>query len=170
MMHSFNINMGCISTDELLHYLNEQLDICFKKGGNKKIGRIIIDDLQKIDYSFPLLKGNDLFLSAIKNYCQKKSIDLIILCDKSAGLARCLRSLADNVICMQQDEAGKTLSIYVEKFSGVIQPSQILKGGIKVEKSEGKSIYDIFKCQKTSCVIEFESNADPTSFKNFWQD
>ena len=173
MMHSFNINMGCISTDELLHYLNEQLNICFNKGGNKKIGRIIIDDLQKIDYSFPLLKGNDLFLSAIKNYCQKKSIDLIILCDKSAGLARCLRSLADNVICMQQDEAGETVSIYVEKFSGMTPPSRILKGGIRVDKSdksEGKTIYDIFKCQDSSCTIEFESNATPTSFKDFWKE
>lgn len=170
MMHSFNINMGCISTDELLHYLNEQLDICFKKGGNKKIGRIIIDDLQKIDYSFPLLKGNDLFLSAIKNYCQKKSIDLIILCDKSAGLARCLRSLADNVICMQQDEAGKTVSIYVEKFSGITPPSHILKGGICVDKSDGKSIYEIFECVGSSCIIKFESNTTPTSFKDFWKE
>ena len=161
--------MGCISTDELLHYLNEQLDICFKKGGNKKIGRIIIDDLQKIDYSFPLLKGNDLFLSAIKNYCQKKSI-VIILCDKSAGLARCLRSLADNVICMQQDEAGKTVSIYVEKFSGITPPSHILKGGIYVDKSDGKSIYEIFECVGSSCIIKFESNTTPTSFKDFWKE
>lgn len=46
-MHSFNINMGCISTDELLYYLNEQLNICFDKNADKKIGRIIIDDLQK---------------------------------------------------------------------------------------------------------------------------
>ena len=80
--------MGCISTDELLYYLNEQLNICFDKNADKKIGRIIIDDLQKIDYSFPLLKDNDLFLSAIKNYCQKKSLDLVILCDKHAGLAK----------------------------------------------------------------------------------
>ena len=42
--------MGCISTDELLYYLNEQLNICFDKNADKKIGRIIIDDLQKIDY------------------------------------------------------------------------------------------------------------------------
>ena len=103
-MHSFNINMGCISTDELLYYLNEQLNICFDKNADKKIGRIIIDDLQKIDYSFPLLKDNDLFLSAIKNYCQKKSLDLVILCDKHAGLAKCLRSLSDNVICMERNE------------------------------------------------------------------
>ena len=71
---------------------------------------------KKVDYSFPLLKGNDLFLSAIKNYCQKKSIDLIILCDKNAGLAKCLRSLADNVICMERDDTGQSLSIYVEKI------------------------------------------------------
>lgn len=170
-MHSFNINMGCISTDELLHYLNEQLDICFNKDAHQKIRRIIIDDLQKIDYSFPFLKGNDLFLSAIKNYCQQKCIDLIILCDKNAGLARCLRSLADNVICMERNEEAKSLSIYIEKFSGITPPSHILKEGIMVDKiEEGKSIYDIFECQESSCVIKFESNATPTSFKDFWKE
>ena len=169
-MHSFNINMGCISTDELLYYLNEQLNICFDKNADKKIKRIIIDDLQKIDYSFPLLKGNDLFLSAIKNYCQKKSIDLIILCDKNAGLAKCLRSLADNVICMERDDTGQSLSIYVEKYSGIISPSHILKEGIKIENAEGKSIYDVFACQGNSCEIEFEPNADPISFKDFWKE
>lgn len=169
-MHSFNINMGCISTDELLYYLNEQLNICFDKNADKKIKRIIIDDLQKIDYSFPLLKGNDLFLSAIKNYCQKKSIDLIILCDKNAGLAKSLRSLADNVIYMERDDTGQSLSIYVEKYSGIISPSHILKEGIKVENAEGKSIYDVFTCQGNSCEIEFESNAEPISFKDFWKE
>ena len=169
-MHSFNINMGCISTDELLYYLNEQLNICFDKNADKKIKRIIVDDLQKIDYSFPLLKGNDLFLSAIKNYCQKKSIDLIILCDKNAGLAKCLRSLADNVICMERDDTGQSLSIYVEKYSGIISPSHILKEGIKIENAEGKSIYDVFACQGNSCEIEFEPNADPISFKDFWKE
>lgn len=170
-MHSFNINMGCISTDELLHYLNEQLDIYFNKDVHQKIRRIIIDDLQKIDYSFPFLKGNDLFLSAIKNYCQQKCIDLIILCDKNAGLARCLRSLADNVICMERNEEAKSLSIYVEKFSGITPPSHILKEGIMVDKTgKGKSIYDIFECRKSSCVIEFEPNATPTSFKDFWKE
>ena len=163
--------MGCISTDELLHYLNEQLDIYFNKDAHQKIRRIIIDDLQKIDYSFPFLKGNDLFLSAIKNYCQQKCIDLIILCDKNAGLARCLRSLADNVICMERNEEAKSLSIYIEKFSGITPPSHILKEGIMVDKTgEGKSIYDIFECRKSSCVIEFKSNATPTSFKDFWKE
>lgn len=169
-MHSFNINMGCISTDELLYYLNEQLNICFDKNADKKIKRIIIDDLQKIDYSFPLLKGNDLFLSAIKNYCQKKSIDLIILCDKNEGLAKSLRSLADNVIYMERDDTEQSLSIYVEKYSGIISPSHILKEGIKVENAEGKSIYDVFTCQGNSCEIEFESNAEPISFKDFWKE
>lgn len=111
-----------------------------------------------------------MFLSAIKNYCQKKSIDLIILCDKNAGLAKCLRSLADNVICMERDDTGQSLSIYVEKYSGIISPSHILKEGIKIENAEGKSIYDVFACQGNSCEIEFEPNADPISFKDFWKE
>ena len=55
--------MGCISADELLYYLEEQLEIYFDKQGSK-IKRIIFDDLQKVDFCFPLLKNNDLFFAA----------------------------------------------------------------------------------------------------------
>ena len=32
------------------------------------------------------------------------------------------------------DDTGQSLSIYVEKYSGIIFPSHILKEGIKIEK------------------------------------
>lgn len=158
-IHPFNINMGCISTDELLYFLDEQLSLCFEKetNTNNKIGRIIIDDLQKIDYSFPLLRCDGLFLSAIKNYCRRKNIDLIILCDKDAGLAQQLRSLADNVLCMKR-EGENTLSIFIEKYSGNIPPSKILKGSIQIKSKsdeETKSIYDIFSCKEGKCDLNF---------------
>lgn len=174
-IHPFNINMGCISTDELLYFLDEQLSLCFEKENkpNRKIGRIIIDDLQKIDYSFPLLNGNNLFLSAIKNYCQRKNIDLIILCDKEAQLAQRLRSLADNVLCMERDEEKNTLSIFIEKYSGNIPPSKILKGNIRIESEsdeETKGIYNIFSCKDGKCNLKFDSdlNSCTSYLQDFW--
>lgn len=67
--------------------LEEQLEIYFDKQGSK-IKRIIFDDLQKVDFCFPLLKNNDLFFAALKNFCQKKGVDLMILCDKKAEFGR----------------------------------------------------------------------------------
>lgn len=176
MIHPFNINMGCLSTDELLYFLDEQLSLCFEKENtpNCKIGRIVIDDLQKIDHSFPLLNSNNLFLSAIKNYCQRKNIDLIVLCDKEAGLAQRLRSLADNVLCMERDEVKNTLSIFIEKYSGNIPPSKILKGSIRIKSDsdkEVKTIYDIFSCKDGKCYLNFDSDSDiaRTSYlQDFW--
>lgn len=174
-IHPFNINMGCISTDELLYFLDEQLSLHFDDDSKCKIGRIVIDDLQKIDYSFPLLKNNDLFLNTIKNYCQKRNIDLVVLCDKDAGLAQRLRSLADNVLCLKQIEEENMLSVFVEKYSGNVPPSKILKGNIKIDVMDGENkqttIYDIFSCKNGICSLNFESNIDfPVYLHDFWKD
>ena len=64
--------MGCISSDELLYYLEEQLEIYFDEKGSR-IKRIIFDDLQKVDFCFPLLKDNGLFFADLKSFCQKIS-------------------------------------------------------------------------------------------------
>ena len=47
------------------------------------------------------------------------------------------------------DDTGQSLSIYVEKYSGIISPSHILKEGIKIENAEGKSIYDVLHVKAT---------------------
>lgn len=144
-LHSFNINMGCISADELLHYLDEQLHIYFDKQGSN-IKRIIFDDLQKIDFCFPLLKSNRLFLAALKSFCQKRGVDLIILCDRKAGLVDELVSLSENVVFMHRGIDSKEVSFLIEKFSGNIQPSQIFN--IKTLKIES-----LFECNRQNCTI-----------------
>lgn len=159
--HAFNINMGCISADEFLHYLEEQLEIYFNKEG-KCIKRIIFDDLQKVDFCFPLLKGNRLFVAALKNFCQKRGIDLIILCDKKAGLVDELISLSENVICMQREKNPKKVSFLIEKFAGNIHPSQIFK-------IETENIYKLFQCDFSDCQINVSGNIEEIgTMADYW--
>lgn len=160
-LHTFNINMGCISADEFLHFLKEQFDIYFKEGNG--INRIIIDDLQKIDFCFPLLKSNSLFLAALKNFCYKRGVDLIVLCDEKAGLVEHLKSLSENVICMEQDfqkqsdnPANHTYGrakVQILKFSGNILPSQVFEA--KCDK-----IQDIFVCDKEGEHVLFDESLE----------
>lgn len=160
-LHAFNINMGCISADELLHYLEEQLNIYFDKGGTR-IKRIIFDDLQKVDFCFPLLKSNGLFFAALKSFCQKRGIDLIILCDKKAGLVNELISLSENVICMQRGESFDEVSFLIEKFAGNIYPSQIYK-------IRTKHIYKLFQCDFSDCQIRVQGEIEEIgSMTDYW--
>ena len=162
-LHAFNINMGCISADELLYYLEEQLEIYFDKQGSK-IKRIIFDDLQKVDFCFPLLKSNGLFFAALKSFCQKKGVDLIILCDKKAGLVDELISLSENVICMHRDKNPHLITFFIEKFAGNILPSQVYE-------ITTTHIYSLFECDFSNCRLTTPDNIEEIgSMTDFWND
>jgi len=136
-MHFMNISMGNITPDELIFFLQSQLEICFRD--DKKVKRVIMDDLEIIDYCFPFLKKSQLFLSALAAVCREKNISLYILCDKQSLLVKELRAVADNTICMGRDEKGKLL-MYIEKFAGYNNtPSKIYCGKVS-------SVKDLFLC------------------------
>lgn len=136
-IHFMNIMMGCITPEEFLYYLQLQLDIAFQDG--KNIKRIVIDDLQVLDYCFPLLKGNSLFLSALALLCRERDITLHILCDKNCESVNALRAIVDNIICTDRDDSGKLL-VYVERFAGYHNsPSKIYCGKIS-------SVSKLFEC------------------------
>lgn len=162
-IHFWDLRMGYISADEFFYYLLRQIRLfpknCDKKGGIK---RIVIDDIQKIDYCFPLLKEDPLFLPALIAICKEWGIDLCILCDKSASLVRNLRSLADNVICMERLD-DKDSRIYIERSFGYNAPSHIFGGKIE-------NIANLFICNKRTYSLH-ENSVKPISVPNmnhFW--
>lgn len=116
-IHYFPVRMGGIFADEFLYTLAEQLDSVYSDGG--KVTRIVIDDLQKIDYSFPFLRKEPLFLPALMNLCRDRNVTLQVLCDKSSSLTHELCSLADTVLCFERSqEAVDSISIYMEHIYG----------------------------------------------------
>lgn len=136
-LHFMSISMGNITPDELIFFLNKQLEIGFKDG--KKVTRVIMDDLEIIDYCFPFLRNSQLFLSALAAVCREKNISLYILCDKQGELVKELRAVSDNAICMERDKKGKLL-VYIDKFAGYNNtPSKIYCGKIATVK-------DLFIC------------------------
>lgn len=135
-LHFMNIMLGCITPEEFLYFLFQQIDTTYN---GKEIKRIIIDDLQIIEYCFPFLLQEPLFIPALVDECRDRKIALYILCDKDSRMAGELRTISDNVICTQRNSKG-FFELYVERYSGYnSKPSKIFAG--KVQNME-----DLFEC------------------------
>ena len=149
-IHFFGIRMGCISADELFSVIKEQLETKFK---NKEcFKRVVIDDLQKVDFSFPLLKNNQLFLSALITLFREYNVKAQILCDKRAMLAQPLCSMADNVVCIRREEEDvDKVTIYIERNSEHVEPSGIYRYTVK-------NIERMFRCSSNAPKIELTKN------------
>lgn len=160
--HLMNIYSEYISADEFVYILNQH--IILKYGKNRQIRRIVIDGLQTIDYSFPFLKGNRMFLSSIMNLCREKNIMLYVMSDKKAGLCDELVALADNVVYTDKNSDGKP-RIFIERCSGHYNPPSKLYCG------EVKHVSRVFECKeqyvKGSAVNEktYELSFNPLQIK-----
>ncbi|MBS6239670.1 MAG: hypothetical protein KH897_15205 [Bacteroides sp.] len=142
-IHFKEIRMGCISTDEFFYYLIQQLKVSLEmKDKSQRIRRIVLDDLQKIEFCFPMIDKDSLFLSGLISICKDYAIDLFILCDKSSEKVNALRSNADNVICTDRNSE-YNLDIFVERYAGYSSPSHIW--GCHVT-----NIKDLFCCDAES--------------------
>ena len=140
-IHFMDINTGNITPEEFIYYLKKQIEIKYSDG--KHIRRVIIDDLQVVDYCFPYLLESNLFLSALVYICKEKGVYSYILCDKAGNKAGELRSVADNIVCTGRDEKGR-LQVYIEKFIGFHNtPSKIYCGIVEKVKELFECYYKI---------------------------
>lgn len=143
--HLMNIYPEHITRDEFVYMLHQRIRLAFDKPAGRYIKRIIIDDLQTLDYSFPFLKGDGDFLSAIMNICREHEISLYILCDKDAKSMDLLKSLADNVVYTEKTGEGKP-RVYVERCSGYYNPPSKMYCGV-IDKIE-----ELFECNEQYCA------------------
>ena len=139
--HLMSIYPEYITRDEFVYMLQKRIKLAFNSKEGRYVKRIIIDDLQILDYSFPFLKGDGDFLSAIMNICREHNISLFILCDKEAKSRDCLKALADNVVCTEKTENGLP-KIYVERCSGYYNPPSKMYCGV-IDKIE-----ELFECNE----------------------
>lgn len=138
-IHFMNICMGMITPSEFLYYLEKQIKVTFSDG--KQIKRIVIDDLQMMEYCFPWLANDGLFLSALVSLCNEYQISVYMMCDKNCSSVGPIRALAENVICTGRDNNGD-LMLYIERYAGYQNtPSKIYCGRIKNTR-------DLFQCYK----------------------
>lgn len=137
-IHFMNIPMGAITPEEFLYYFDRQLRNGYEEG--KKIKRVIIDDLQILDYCYPKLSKDPLFLPAIMYVCREHGVALYLLCDTHCNLRNPLRAMADNVIITEKTSQGKP-RVYIERYAGYsITPSKMFCG-------EVDNVEELFVCR-----------------------
>lgn len=169
-IHFMSLKSGYISPEEFIFHLEDQLDTAYNDG--KKIKKIIIDDVQMIEYGYPLLDRESLFLPALISICKERNISLHVMCDKISKYVEPLRALADNIILTDRDADGKSL-IYIEKFAGYNNtPSKIYCGKIKSvrELFECYNVFDDSRRQVSVYGIDSSKIEDRpvASMDNFW--
>lgn len=148
-IHFMNICMGNITPEEFLYYLERQIEVTYDGDQKKHIRRIVIDDLQILDFCFPRL-NDGLFLAALAELCREHDIILYILCDISGKMLPPLRALADNVIITQKDKKDDHPMIFVEKFAGYTNtPSKMYCGKVK-------NVNKLFRCVEKDGINSFE--------------
>ncbi|MTK52943.1 hypothetical protein [Paludibacter sp.] len=159
-IHFWDVRMGNITSDEFFYYLTQQFE------SQPKIKQIIIDNIPRINYSFPLLKRDHLFLTTLVSICKEYKKDLVILCDRTSNYVDELRMLADNVICTERVE--KETHIYVEQYNGYNAPSHIY--ACKVKKMEELFYCETHKEFHQYCLNENRvDNYDIRSLDKYWE-
>ena len=136
-IHFLPLRGGCRTAEEFFSILLEQIRFykLYKEveeyKENKRILHIVLDDIQRIDYSFPFLRKNSLFLNTLTTLCRECFVDLTILCDKRAERVKELCSLSDNIICIRREENDlKECKLFVERSVYSKKDSQIIKAKV----------------------------------------
>ncbi len=157
-IHTYNMRMGCISPNEFFTILQEQISFYCKtsdRTGNEHTWmHIVIDDIQKIQFSFPFLRNTKLFLSALMDICRQNKVKLTILCDKNSELTREVSSIADNVIAIRRDEK----DIYRVEFN--IERRLHEKIPSRIVRLDIRDILHLFRCESRNMFIAFSTKDD----------
>jgi len=169
-IHFLGLRPGCISAEEFLSVLLEQISIycdCDAQYGiERRKLHIIIDDYQRIDFSFPFIKNSTLFTCALINICQEHNVELTILCDKSSERAHEVCTLSDNVMCIRRNpDEVNSFSIYAERMVSPPFPSAIIKYDIK-------DAQNMFVCDNEGLHLKSAAKIRHTflgSMKGYWR-
>lgn len=134
-IHTYTLRMGCITAEEFFEILLDQISLYCnpsqKTETEQSCLHIVIDDIQKIDFSFPFLNSTTLFLSTLVDLCHEHKVKLTILCDKSADLVHEVCSLVDTVIAIRRDEDDiYDIELNVERNCDNLVPSRIVRFNI----------------------------------------
>ena len=120
----FEIPMGCVSPAEFINMMQEYVLRFTENCCNNRVALFMLD-LLELDYSFPMLCNETLFLPALASVCKNNqnsehqpNVSLHLVCNKRFSLVNTVISISDDVLCTQRElDDNKQLTIYLEKNS-----------------------------------------------------
>lgn len=102
-LHLFEMPMGCMFPEEFINMLELYVDRF--KGTEKEDVNIYLIDLVALDYAFPMLQAETLFLPALTTLCKrkKKEVSMTIVCNKKFSQVHELCFVSDAVLCTERE-------------------------------------------------------------------
>ncbi len=133
---------GCVNSHEFFHNLDKRVSDHKKKTGNR-ITRMAFWDLAQLEYRFPLLAADPMFLPGLIEYTKKKKIALIVMGAGNSKLTPAASAIADNVIfCWRSQIIGQG-----EKFNKMLKANHL--ENLEPKLKPGKNVLCLYvdRCQ-----------------------
>lgn len=141
-VHLFHFRPGCIAPGEFLHYLTKSIEY-HKEIEKDSIKRLVFWDLTQLEYRFPLLAQDKLFIPGLMDLLKHEhTITSLFMGAPNMAIARAAAAIADNVIFCWQDiaKAGEIngVAFYVDRIEGQPESGDLYFKPEPSDKSKGK--------------------------------
>jgi len=113
---------GCIAPSEFFHVLDERLKWGAAK--EKEIKRLVFWDLAQLEYRFPLLAADAMFLPGLMDYLKHtRKVCSVFMGASNAHFSKAASAMADNVVFCWEDYKSsrpkeKGIAYYVDRIEG----------------------------------------------------
>lgn len=157
-IHILEIPMGCFSHDEFINMIQRYFEQ-YKQSESGKIHLFMID-IVALDYAFPMLQAESLFMPALTTICKDNIVNLTMVCNKKFSQIDELCFVSDTVICTERDNANSpnSLTLYLEKNAlGANHNSKVYK----------LDITDI--TANANFLLSLRFDAETCTTKDFWR-
>lgn len=186
-----DLPMGCISSGEFINIIQQYIYDFTKDCCDKRVSLFMLD-LAEMDYSFPILKDETLFLPALVAVCKNNrneshnpNVSLHLVCNKHFSLIDTVVSVSDDVLCtsrenvyIQRQEGEKEINIKdtdanKEKDSKIALPLTICLEKNSFGAEHNSRVYkyyieDILSATKDS-ILDLNRAEEIFSNKEFWR-
>ncbi len=99
-MYLFHLRPGFVTANEFFNYLKKSIE---KRNKDNKIKRLVLWDLTQIEFRFPFLKNDIMFLPTFMDYLKKQEITSVIMGSQSSNPANAASAMADNALYCWRD-------------------------------------------------------------------
>lgn len=100
-IYLFQQKPGLVSVAEFIDYLSDLINNLKSKG--IKINRAVFWDLTQLEYRFPQLVKNPLFMTSFLNFFRNNDISVLFMGSGNSQLSKSAAAMADNVIYIWKD-------------------------------------------------------------------
>lgn len=169
-IHLFHQRPGCITSSELLNAIVKRIETVEKKKGevDMSIKRLVFWDLTQLEYRFPFIANDDMFIPALMDFCRNKGISLVIMGSENNKFTKSVCAMADNIVFVWRDKKVKNvkeneknkeyLAILVERSEGLIGSEGKHLKLLGIDDSNNKKSHSGFTLKETpECEKELKN-------------